>query len=396
MATDCPSSDLVPIPTSFPHDTKSLRVEVHSEVDSTSPLYVDWERLAGQRLFLAPRWLLTWWKHYRQSNSRLQIVTLRDEGGWLIGLAPWYQRRTLLHGNEIHLLGSGEVCSDYLSVLAKPGEETRVVRALADRIPCEFAEIDRFFFEGLDASDLVMHQLAQAMRDRRYEVNQLPLLASYRLALPVTWEAWVAQLSRSRRHRVRQLWRNEFDTGQATVHIADHLTFEKGFSILVDLHQKRRNQLGQRGCFASHRFRRFLEEAAGEHLASGQLRLQWIELEGRPVAVELDLTEGDTMLHYCSGIAIDCDYARPGWLGVTAAIRNAIESGKTTFDFLRGDEEYKSHWRGQPVPMRNLELVPPRLGAIIRSRVRGSLRLVKQQAKRLLRKPTKSEQTEAH
>ncbi|MBA2114777.1 GNAT family N-acetyltransferase [Bremerella alba] len=396
MATDCPSSDPIAFPGSLSHEAQPLRVEVVTEVDSGSSLFVEWERLAGQRLFLAPRWLLTWWKHYRRPGSDLQIVTVRENAGWLIGLAPWYRRRTWWGGDEIHLLGSGEVCSDYLSVLAKPSEENQVIHTLADFIPQQFAGIDRFFFEGLDASDVVMHHLASAMQNRQYEVKRLPLLDSYRLALPATWEEWVSQLSRSRRHRVRQLWRNQFDTGKATIHISDETTLEQGFSILVDLHQKRRNQMGQPGCFASKRFHGFLKEAAHEHLDSGQLRLQWIELEGRPVAVELDLEEGDTCLHYCSGIAIDCEYARPGWLGITAAIRHAIDSGKTTFDFLRGDEDYKSHWRGQPVPMVNLEFVPPKISARLRSQVREVVRMAKQQAKRILRRSSKPLQTEGH
>lgn len=396
MATDCPSSDPVAIPGPLPCPTHSPSVSILTDVDSTSSLFVEWEHLAGQRLFLAPRWLLTWWKHYRQSGCQLQIVTVRDHNGWLIGLAPWYRRRSIWGGDEIQLLGSGEVCSDYLSVLAKPGEESLVVNALADFLPKQFAGVDHFFFEGIDAADTVMHQLATAMRNRQYEVKQLPQLDSYRLALPATWEEWVSQLSRSRRHRVRQLWRNQFETGKATIHIADKATLEQGFSILVDLHQKRRNQMGQRGCFASKRFHQFLQEAAREHLESGQLRLQWIELEGRPIAVELDLEEGDTLMHYCSGIETDCEYARPGWLGVTAAIRHAIDSGKATFDFLRGDEGYKSHWRGQPAPLMNLEFIPPKFSAKVRSQLRGSLRRAKQHAKRILRKSAKSEQTDGH
>lgn len=396
MATDCPSSDPIQLLASPAREAQSLNVEIVTDVDLTSSLFMEWERLAGQQLFLAPRWLLTWWKHYRPSGSQLQIVTIRDDNGWLIGLAPCFRRSSWWGGDEIQMLGSGEVCSDYLSVLTKPGEQDHVVRAIAEFVSREFAAVDRFFLEGLDASDKVMHDLAEAMRHRQYEVKQLPQLDSYRLSLPATWEEWVSQLSRSRRHRVRQLWRNQFETGKATIHIADRATLDHGFSILVDLHQKRRNLMGQPGCFASKHFHSFLQEAASEHLESGQLRLQWIELEGRPIAVEMDLEEGDTLMHYCSGIAIDCEYARPGWLGITAAIRHAIESGKATFDFLRGDEGYKSHWRGQPVPLMNLEFIPPRFSAKVRSQVRGSVRLAKQQAKRILRRSAKSEQTEGN
>lgn len=394
MATDCPLSAPVEISGSLFPPTQSLSIEVVHEVAPTSSLYLEWERLAGQRLFLAPRWLLTWWKHYRQAGSQLHVVTVRDQNGWLVGLAPWYRQRTWWGGDEIQLLGSGEVCSDYLSVLTKPGEESEVIHTLADYLATQFSGVDRIYLEGLDASDMVMHDLASAMRDRHYEVKQLPQLDSYRLALPATWEEWVSQLSRSRRHRVRQLWRNQFETGKATIHTANEATLEHAFSILVQLHQKRRNQMGQRGCFASNRFHGFLKDAAAAHLESGQLRLQWVELDGRPIAVELDLEEGDTLMHYCSGIEPECDNARPGWLGVTAAIRHAIESGKATFDFLRGDEGYKSHWRGQPVPLMNLEFIPSKFSAKVRSQVRGSMLLAKQQAKRILKRSAKSKQTD--
>ncbi len=205
------------------------------------------------------------------------------------------------------------------------------------------------------------------------------------------------QLSRSRRRRVRQLWRDQFDTGKAVVRVAHNdATLTEGFGILVDLHQRRQNALGHAGSFSSKRFYEFLWEAAQMHLASGQLRLQWIELEGKPVAAQLDLQEGETLLDYCSGIAIDCEYARPGWLGVTAAIRGAIESGRTTFDFLRGDESYKSHWRAEPVKMVHLDLVPPTLKARMLARLRTAIGQAKAIAKRLLRSAEKPAQSEAH
>ncbi|GAA4431877.1 GNAT family N-acetyltransferase [Bremerella cremea] len=388
MSTDCPSSDAMSLTSGQP----LANTVVVSDIDRSSSLLIEWERLAGARLFLGPRWLLSWWDHFRQPGDQLHIVTVRDPDGWLIGLAPWYRRQTWWGGNEIQFLGSGEVCSDYLSILAKAGEETTVVRAVSNFVEEAMLGIDRFYLEGIEADDAVMRQFVAAMQSLQFDVSQRECLEGYRLELPTEWEGWLSQLSKSRRNRVRQLWRNQFDTGVAKIHVADETTLDEGFAILVDLHQHRRNQLGQAGCFASTRFHDFLKQAAVEHLKAGQLRLQWIELEGKPVAAELDLMEGDNYLHYCSGMAIDCEHARPGWLGVTAAIRYAIESGRTNFDFLRGDEGYKSHWRGQPVAMINVELVPPKFRAQARYRFRSMVDLAKQHAKRVLHRPAKSAQ----
>ncbi|MBI1248601.1 GNAT family N-acetyltransferase [bacterium] len=389
MAIDCPSSDA--LSSSSIKSPEYVTVTV-SQLDANDSLFVEWERLAGSRLFLAPGWLMTWWKHYREPGDQLHLITVRDTDGWLIGLAPWFKRQTWWGGNEIRFLGTGEVCSDYLSILAKPGEDETVVNAVSHLLVQGVSHIDRIFLEGIESTDQVMQQFATTMSYLRYDVRHQFAMEGYRLPLPGDWDDWLAQLSKSRRHRVRQLWRNQFDTGRAVLHMADGSTLPQAFQTLVDLHQQRRNQMGQPGCFASQRFHDFLLEAAHIHLKSGQLRLQWVEMDGEPIAAEFDLEAGTDLLHYCSGISVTTSFNRPGWLGITAAIRHAIESGKTNFDFLRGDEEYKSHWRGQPVSMFDLELIPPRFTAQARNHFRSVVKLAKRQAKRFLVGPEKPAQ----
>ena len=183
------------------------------------------------------------------------------------------------------------------------------------------------------------------------------------------------------------MWRNEFDTDRAKVCVAtDEASLERGLAILIDLHQQRQKQLGHPGCFASPRFKDFLHAAAQRHLGTGHLRLQWIELEGIPVAAELDLVSDNVRMHYCSGIAIDSNFPRPGWLGITAAIRRAIDEGCHSFDFLRGDEGYKSHWRGEPVAMVDWELVPPTFRARLKQRIRAAFQTLKRLVKHALRR----------
>lgn len=373
------------------------RVEHVTDLSPDDALWTQWEQLAGSRLFLGPRWLMPWWRAYRSPGSQLLLLTVRNQQNELIGLAPWFLQRTWLSGHKIQALGCGRACTDYMSILAQPQAEEAVLSAIAEYLQHSLPQVDHIFLEAVEADDLTVRRFAQIMVTQYgYQSRDIDCLDCFRLSLPTDWETWLMQLSRSRRRRVRQLWRDQFDTGNAVVRVAhDQATLAEGFEILVDLHQRRQNAIGHAGSFSSPRFREFLWETAQMHLASGQLRLQWIELEGKPVAVQLDLQQGETLLDYCSGIAIDCEYARPGWLGVTAAIRGAIESGRTTFDFLRGDESYKSHWRAEPVKMFHLELIPPTLKAKSLSRLRAAIDHTKAVAKRLLRPAEKPAQTEA-
>jgi len=135
---------------------------------------------------------------------------------------------------------------------------------------------------------------------------------------------------------------------------------------LTDLHQRRRTSLGDRGCFASARFSAFHHDAALPLLRSGQLRLQWLELDGKPVAAEYHLRGPHVVYAYQSGIDPNALEEEPGVLITLACIKRAIDEGVKFFDFLRGDEPYKAHWRAEPLAMEDIRIVPSNPSARLR------------------------------
>ena len=103
-----------------------------------------------------------------------------------------------------------------------------------------------------------------------------------------------------------------------------------------------------------------------ELLRNGQLRLHWLELDGVPVAAEYHLAGGGVVYAYQAGVNPDALAHSPGRLGHMITIRRAIEQGYRAFDFLRGDEPYKAHWRARPQRGLELRVVPGRVAARLR------------------------------
>jgi CelD/BcsL family acetyltransferase involved in cellulose biosynthesis len=136
--------------------------------------------------------------------------------------------------------------------------------------------------------------------------------------------------------------------------------------VLIGLHQRRWRHRGWPGCFASERFLKFHREVALRLLAFDALLMSWLEVDGRPVAAEYHLAGDHIVYAYQSGIAHDALDFQPGHLSHLATIRRAIERGDRAFDFLRGDEPYKSHWRAVPRATLEARIVPPRIGPQIR------------------------------
>jgi CelD/BcsL family acetyltransferase involved in cellulose biosynthesis len=358
-------------------EIESARMHVNriSSSEQLSQLARQWNYLSRGVPFRSFEWLNAWWRHYA-APYELYVLTVHDFGGVLVGTAPLLLEHCGARGRVLQLLGSGEVCSDYLSVLSTPEHEEQVVAAVARWLsdvshpngagPHENGW-DLIELSGVDACDSAVAKLVEHMVEEGHTVHRQAGMNCWRIELPATWDEYLSALSKSHRKQVRRVERNLLDTGRAVLRTADSSeSLAQGMQILVDLHQRRRRSLRQAGCFASQRFSAFLHEVAERFLHGERLQLHWIELDGQPVAAEFQLAGGDVTYAYQAGVDPDFLIEEPGRLIQIATLKKAIEDGQRGFDFLRGDEPYKAHWRAQSRPSIELRIVPNRTAAQIR------------------------------
>jgi CelD/BcsL family acetyltransferase involved in cellulose biosynthesis len=244
-------------------------------------------------------------------------------------------------------------------VFCAPDCEQVVAEKLAGWLAAEGAsEWDLIALDGIEREDVVVERLVAALAAHGRATHCRERIGAWRVELPGDWKSYLSRLSKSRRGGVRTLEKRHFESGRAQVHCAESAEdMQRGLAILHELHQKRRKSLGDPGCFASPQFASFLELVAARFQELGQLRLQWIELDGRPVATAFDLSSADSVFHYQSGMDPDAAQDRPGSLMQISQLRQAIDEGFRWFDFLRGDEPYKSWWRAERRPLAEIRVV---------------------------------------
>ncbi len=362
-----------------------MQVVRFSNLEPLAPLAAHWDRLARDIPFRSWDWLTAWWRHYGNGQTEqlpaasLYVLGAVDSAGDLVGIAPWYVEHSASRGRVLRPLGGGEVCSDYLGVLCQPEHEAAVAESLADWLmaaqrggpgqasgPCA-DRWDLLELTAVDANDPSIRLLANALEARDAAVYRRPGPNCWRIDLPERWEQYLAMLSKDHRKQVRRACRRWLDSGRAVLHTARcEEELARGEAILIELHRRRRANLGQAGCFASARFAAFHHEAMQAMLRAGRLALHWIELDGAAVAAEYHLVGGDVLYAYQSGIDPDALRDAPGALAHAAVIRRAIDERRRGFDFLRGDEPYKAHWRARPRASLEIHVVPPRVTARLR------------------------------
>ena len=359
-----------------------MEVVRFSSLEKLEPLAADWDRLARRVPFRSWTWLSRWWRHYgepfgsRGSRVSLYVLVVYD-GGKLVGIAPWYREDCPCQGRVLRFLGLGEVCSEYLSVLCLPEMEQRVAEALAawltptDRsgpsvLPSD-DQWDLLELSGVDVEDSAVICLTDELEMRRNLVHRSVGWNCWRIALPDSWEEFLANLSKNHRKQLRHRQRTILDGRRNVLHsVQQSADLPQAQDVLVDLHQRRRQSQGSQGRFASCRFTAFHDDVMPAMLRAGQLRLAWLEVDGRPVAAEYQLTGNDVVYAYQSGMNPDALDLAPGSLGHLVTLRWAIDGGYRTFDFLRGDEPYKRHWRARPRPTWRFRVVPSQTSARLR------------------------------
>lgn len=345
----------------------TLQVRPLSAVSEMADIADPWNALARGVPMHGYDWLAGWLASYSgEASDPLVLSVWRDEQ--LIGLAPWRLERSARSGQVIRWLGDGEVCTDHPTILAAEEDRLEVGDQLADWLVDEQISWDLVDLDHADASDLAIEAFFEAMDARDCPVQSVQDDACWAIDLPCDWEDYLARQSKSHRKQLRRAERRVLDSDNCRwrpVRTAAEL--EEAWPILVDLHQRRRQSLGEPGCFASERFTEFHYTLARRLLEKDQLRISWIELRGKPAAIEYHFAGPDAVYAYQGGVEPELLDEEPGRLSIIATLKDAIAEGRKTFDFLRGDEPYKAHWRAVPRPTLRRRAVAPRGGARFRA-----------------------------
>lgn len=331
-----------------------MNFQIIDDYSGISSLRDEWNRLAGDHPLLSWEWHSAWLKEMCRSGDRPCVIVERSCGEVAM-IAPMYFTRSRSGAGKLCLTGDGRTCTDYGQLICEPGQHGYAAAKLASWIgnaDPEFPPVDFVEFQGLAGNAATTAEIER-------EFSRIGLAESTQLEncwvvdLPSTWDELNASFSRKHRRK----------TKKAVQRLADCQIFDTrstGFNPLwntfVDLHQRRRKSLGEEGCFADQRFTRFLKQATNGLFRRGLAELFVVEYRTEPVAAALTLNSNSRTFMYQCGFDPNWSQLEPGYLMIVMALQRAISAGRQTFDFLRGDEPYKSRWQARPEPMSLLHV----------------------------------------
>ncbi|MCA9215632.1 MAG: GNAT family N-acetyltransferase [Planctomycetales bacterium] len=304
----------------------------------------DWNGFAISHPFQRWEWLGTWWKFY-QGGNQLYVAAMRENDKYVC-FAPWYLETGTCGSRTIKFLGSGKVCTDHQSLICDPSRAVEFGNRIAEWLVGR-GDWDHFELIGVDKDDAAISSLHQSLADHGLLSVRKEGLPCYQISLPKSWSEYQSRRSKSGKRDCRKI-RTWIDAGKfefvvpKTIEELTDCWFD-----FVDMHQRRLESLGEKGCFAFHPFGEFLWEASTKLLESGHLILTMVYCEGTPIAAQYALRDDSAHYFYQSGLNIDWMDWKPGQVVLMRTIEDSIDSGLRCFDMMRGDESYKMRWRGE-------------------------------------------------
>lgn len=306
----------------------------------------EWEDLLANstafeaKIFLSYEWLTTWWRFFGD-GKKLMVIGATD-GRKLIAAAPLFSAPSILlpSARIVRFVGSGN--SDYGDFLVRKDCQE------AAKLIWHWLFSNRHLWDVIALHELpsnseTISALQQTTIPSQVQADALKGEICHRVPLNSNAGSWLEKASKSLQEQLKRRERQIFRNFAVRFSLArNESEVQQVMTQLFALHRLRWGQLGQTGVFILPKVRQFHIEFAKQAFKRGWLRLHWLTLDSITAAVYYAFRCGDYSGFYTCGFNPKFARYSVGKVLLAKVINEAEREGAKIFDFMRGNETYKS------------------------------------------------------
>lgn len=363
-----------------------LHIKTITSPEEIRSLKTSWDQLYSHHPNVSLFMLWEWIESFLENmDPPLKILHLSDSAGEPFALIPYIQGKLPLNKfiqTEGIVLALGHFgWPSQLDLLCKAGGEKKVSKGLIDWLQGE-----RWNFVSLRRFDQNSPFLRESLPllSKTFRVFKEPPAKHPALTLPSSIDEVIAGLKKAFRKKVtyenRRLFK-QFDCFFGMVEKREDLgeIFEK----MMELHTGRIQEKNRTSDLSTDpQILQFHRSFCEKTLERGALRMAYLKMEGRVVAVRYDVRVKDTVFHYNAGI--DSEYAKYSLGNVIAmkALEKYLAEGVKELNMLPNMEYYKLMWADHLKYDENIILLRPGLKGKFYGLLNSLFHKLKQQARK--------------
>ena len=167
--------------------------------------------------------------------------------------------------------------------------------------------------------------------------------------MPATWDEYLGMLKGKQRHEIKRKFRRlheATDINFRVVESAEQVARE--LDIFFKLFKL---STGEKENFLTEQMKSYFRALAQAMADARMLKLFFLEVDTEPVAASMCFDFNSTLYLYNSGFDPRFRSLSVGLMCKILSIKDAIETGRKKYDFLKGAETYKYRLGAREVPL---------------------------------------------
>lgn len=330
-----------------------MKIELHHDSALFETLRPEWNPLVKQSGANTPfslwEFLATWWDVY--GNDKLWLVTVRDDNGVLIGIAPLF-----INDEKVLCSIGGLDVTDYCDWIVHK-DMPDVYGAVVDFIMAHKTDFAGVSFYNLRPDSMTYTALCGVLQAKAIIPQQEQIEVTPQIQLPATLDGYYDMLDKKNRGELRRKMRRAEAGVDETI---DWYVIGFEYDIQAEIQKffgLMASSTPQKAEFLKNpQHKAFFEVMIPRMLQAGVLHLAFLRVDGEAVASYLNFDYDGCIWVYNSGFSYKYESLSTGIVLLVYLIQNAIERGYKVFDFLRGNETYKYRMGGADVPLYQLDV----------------------------------------
>lgn len=348
-----------------------MRIDIIDTHQELLDIRENWEAVYASdpeaQFFLSWTWISNWLDGDR--SQWFVLAAAPDNSSDYVAFFPLrlrtkMRKRGVGFYNEITLAGRG--LSDYSGLITRPECEGQAVPAFSRFLRrSNWAALTLEFFRSSPARLERLLRSLPAKNFRRIEVpafnkrdNVNNLVCPY-ISLPDSWDVYLSGLGSNTRQKMRRFLRKVDEGTEYRITVASAETFDRDLDILLNFWRIKWTQRKGDRLPGLVRANRGMFQACFDE---GALFLPVMWQGDRPLGALATLVDHQKKAFLFSMAGRDETVRTPVPSGVALhaySLRHAIENGIATYDFLRGNEEYKYMFGVDELVLQNLVITAP-------------------------------------
>jgi CelD/BcsL family acetyltransferase involved in cellulose biosynthesis len=299
-------------------------------------------------IFLTWEWIYTWWEHFGDRNRELLILVV-SEGKEIRGILPLYTERMLLRnqwliGRILKFCASVDLFPDHLDLIAEPVHARDCLASIFQFLSTEYRAWDVMRLRMVAPSSMVFDWMkSDALRRHRPGIDVEQASFARYIRVQGTFDDYLGRFDAKQRYNLRSRTKKLYEQygfryvlceGDETEHLRH----------LFALHRRRAAQKRIESTFLDARIQAFHQALAPRIREQGWLSLRSLRREQEVIAASYNFEIAGRVFSYQKGFDPAWDRYGPGNVLMCELLREAFEKKRCEYNFLQGDEAYKSVW----------------------------------------------------